>query len=179
MSVPQIPPPGKIFLSILSSKWELFWPNLLSTIEQKWGKADYISKLLDFNYTNYYDNELGVPIKRIVVSFERLVPLDSLPQLKLFTNHLETKYKQSDKRIFNLDPGLITCERLVLATGKNFTHRVYLGQGIFADLTLIYTKEKWQILPWTFPDYASHEMQKHLTNIREIYKKQRQKGRKI
>jgi len=175
MSKPQIPFPGKIFLSILSSKWELFWPKLLDILQSQWGPTDYISELLPFTQTNYYDQELGTPIQRRILAFEKLVPLDSLPNLKLFTNDLEMQYQRKNKRIFNLDPGLITYERLVLATGKNFTHRIYLGQGIFADLTLIYSKEKWQTLPWTFPDYASQLIQKHLTRIRELYKKQRKK----
>ena len=71
----------------------------------------------------------------------------------------------------NLDPGLITLERLVLASGKNFTHRVYLGQGIWADLTMIYNKKTgWVVLPWTFPDYATEDMKRRLTELRALYK---------
>ncbi|SDN58914.1 protein of unknown function [Desulfonauticus submarinus] len=174
MSTPKIPSPGKIFLSILSAKWEKFWPALLLTLEKKWGKADYLSDLIPFSQTKYYDAELGTPIFRRVLSFSNLIPLDQLVSLKQFTNQLEQLNLQNNNRIFNLDPGIITYERLVLATGKNFTHRIYLKEGIFADLTLIYTKGKWQTLPWTFPDYATHEMQQHLTNIRNIYRQQLQ-----
>ena len=74
-------------------------------------------------------------------------------------------------RRVNLDPGLITLERLVLASGKNFTHRVYLGQGIWADLTMIYNKKTgWVVLPWTFPDYATEDMKRRLTELRALYK---------
>lgn len=172
MSIPKIPLPGKIFLSILSAKWDKFWPELLDILTQKWGENDYLSEPIAFTQTEYYNAELGTPIFRRVLSFQTLVPLDCLAQLKLFTNALEQQYACKNKRIFNLDPGLITYERLVLATGKNFTHRIYLKKGIFADLTLIYVKGKWQDLPWTFPDYRTPIIKEHLTQIREIYKEQ-------
>ncbi|MDQ7032733.1 MAG: DUF4416 family protein [Desulfonauticus sp.] len=169
MSIPQIPLPGKIFLSILSSKWDLFWPDLLYSLEKKWSQADYISELIPFTQTKYYDKELGTPIFRKILSFSKLLPLDKLVDLKKMTNEFEQKTSQQGQRIFNLDPGFITYERLVLATGKNFTHRIYLKDGIFADLTLIYTKGKWQTLPWTFPDYSTDLLQIHLTRIRNLY----------
>lgn len=172
MSTPKIPLPGKIFLSILSAKWDEFWPELLEILIQKWGKNDYLSEPIAFTQTEYYNAELGTPIFRRILAFKTLVPLDSLAKLKLFTNSLEQKYASQNKRIFNLDPGLITYERLVLATGKNFTHRIYLQEGIFADLTLIYVKGKWQDLPWTFPDYRTTLVKEHLTQIRNIYKEQ-------
>lgn len=177
MSIPKEPLPGKIFLSILSAKWELFWPELLELLRQKWGQEDYLSDPIPFTQTHYYDAELGTPIYRRIVSFQSLVPLDSLPDLKLFTNSLEQQYQREEKRIFNLDPGLITFERLVLATGKNFTHRIYLGKGIFADLTLIYSRETWQDLPWTFPDYRTLTIKHHLTAIRNLYQQQIQSMR--
>ena len=69
----------------------------------------------------------------------------------------------------NIDPGYLLLERFVLATGKNFTHRIYLGGGIYADLTLIYTRGDFQALPWTYPDYADPRMIRHLNQIRHRY----------
>ena len=173
MSVPNEPLPAKLFLSILSARWEAFWPGLLEELNKTFGKADYVSEPIAFVQTSYYDKELGTPISRRVLGFEELVPQDRLPEIKLATNALEEKYARKDgNRIFNLDPGLITLERLVLATGKDFTHRIYLGQGIRADLTLIYTGGGWQKLPWTFPDYAGPELQAHLTRLRDAYKQE-------
>ena len=74
------------------------------------------------------------------------------------------------RRLFNLDPGLLSQERLVLATGKNYTHRLYLGQGIWGDLTLIFQNGGWRAQPWTFPDYAGPELQEHLTRLRVRHK---------
>ena len=169
MSTPRIPKPGKLILSILSARWEKFWPELLPVLEKKMGKVDYQSELIPFTETRYYDEELGTPIFRRILAFSPLVPLDILPAIKLWTNTIENNYAQHQKRIFNLDPGILTHERLVLATGKNFTHRIYLRDGIWADLTLIYTKGDFQNLPWTFPDYASEKVKVHLRKIRELY----------
>ncbi|MDY7000592.1 MAG: DUF4416 family protein [Thermodesulfobacteriota bacterium] len=172
MSVPREPLPAKLFLSILSAGWDAFWPGLLKELNQAFGKADYVSEPIAFDQTSYYDKELGTPITRRVLGFEELKPQDRLPEIKLATNALEEKYAHENKRIFNLDPGFITLERLVLATGKDFTHRIYLGRGIRADLTLIFTGKGWQKLPWTFPDYAGPELQAHLTRLRDAYKQE-------
>ncbi len=172
MSLPTIPEPGKLFLSILSSRWESFWPGLKADLEQHFGKTDYMSDPISFTETSYYDRELDTPIFRRILTFEPLFKLDSLVSVKLATNTLENRFKRERKRIFNLDPGLITLERLVLATGKNFTHRIYLAQGIWADLTLIFTKGDWKDLEWTFPDYSSEKIKEHLRIIRKRYHRQ-------
>lgn len=172
MSTPQIPSPGKLILSILSSKWNMFWPDLLQDLEQKFSRADYISDEFLFTQTRYYNHELDTPISRRILSFTNLIPLDGLADIKLFTNSLEQRSLQNEKRIFNLDPGILTLERLVLATGKNFTHRVYIGKGIWADLTLIFTRKDWKELEWTFPDYASEDIKIHLRTIRSNYQQQ-------
>ncbi|MFO7726760.1 MAG: DUF4416 family protein [Desulfonatronovibrio sp.] len=172
MSSPSIPKPGKLFLSILSSRWELFRPDLLDSLEQKFGRADYLTNMIPFTETSYYNRELGTPVSRRLLTFTPLVELDSLANLKLITNSLEESFRKAGNRIFNLDPGLLTLERLVLATGKNFTHRVYLSRGIWADLTLIFQRGDWQNLDWTFPDYSSEKIKTHLRTIRSRYHKQ-------
>ena len=73
------------------------------------------------------------------------------------------------RRRVNLDPGYLLLERFVLASGKNFTHRIYIGQGIYADLTLMFQKGAFRTLPWTYPDYAARDMQSFLTQVRRKY----------
>ena len=141
-------------------------------MEQQFGKSDYLSDIIPFTETSYYDRELDTPISRRILTFEPLCNLDSLVNIKLATNALENRFKKETKRLFNLDPGLVTLERLVLATGKNFTHRIYLSQGIWADLTLVFTKGDWKDLAWTFPDYSSEKIKKHLRIIRTRYQGQ-------
>lgn len=170
MSIPKLPLPGRAFLSVLSACREEVWPTLRPCLEEILGRIDYESQPIPFSRTSYYDAELGSPISRLVLSFERPLPLDGLADIKLATNRLETRWARDGRRLFNLDPGYVTQERLVLATGKNFTHRVYLSQGIWADLTLIFQGGDWCDLPWTFPDYATPEVKKHLTRIRDMYR---------
>ncbi len=159
-------------MSILSSKWKLFRPELLVMLERNFGRADYQAGPFPFTETSYYDRELDTPISRRILTFEPLVALDGLVEAKLATNELEERFKDGDSRIFNLDPGIVTMERLVLATGKNFTHRIYLTKGIWADLTLIFTRGDWKDLDWTFPDYSSEKIKKHLRIIRTRYHEQ-------
>ncbi|MCM0756700.1 DUF4416 family protein [Desulfovibrio aminophilus] len=172
MSAPRVPEPGLLVLSVLCAEWEACWPELSAALEERFGPADFVSGFMDFGHTAYYDRELGAPLRRRMLAFERLVPLDCLPEAKLFTNGLERAGARPDGgRRFNLDPGVLTQERLILATGKNFTHRVYLGQGIWADLTLVYTGGGWLVLPWTFPDYAAPDMLELLSAMREHYRR--------
>lgn len=170
MSTPVLPLPARTFLSILSARWDEFWPDLRPRLETLLGAVDYESEPIAFARTSYYDAELGTPITRRILSFDCPLPMERLAEIKLATNRLEEEWSQAGQRRFNLDPGYINQERLVLATGKNFTHRVYLSQGIWADLTLIFQKGDWVDLPWTFPDYATPEVKSHLTRLRDMYR---------
>lgn len=169
MSLPVSPLPARPFLSILSAQWSRFWPMLRQNLEALLGPVDYESELIPFTQTTYYDAELGAPIFRRILSFSAPLAMNLLSDVKLATNALEQMAVVSGQRLFNLDPGYVTQERLVLATGKNFSHRIYLSQGIWADLTLIFHKGAWMDLPWTFPDYATKEIKEHLTRIRSMY----------
>jgi hypothetical protein len=170
MSTPTIPAAAKTFLSVLSADWDSFWPRLRPRLQELLGEIDYESDHIPFTQTSYYDRELGSPITRRILSFAPPLAMDKLAAVKLATNSLEHEWSRDGARLFNLDPGYITQERLVLATGKNFSHRVYLTDGIWADLTLIFHKGDWFDLPWTFPDYASPAIKEHLTRIRDLYK---------
>ncbi|MBU1039662.1 MAG: DUF4416 family protein [Proteobacteria bacterium] len=183
MSTPREPAPAKLVLSVLAAAdwWNSAWPDCRAELVRRFGPVDYETPPMPFDHTAYYDEELGSPqsgeLARRLLGFERLVPQDALAGVKLATNALEAEHARTandqpgGSRRVNLDPGLITLERLVLASGKNFTHRVYLGQGIWADLTLIYNKKTgWVVLPWTFPDYATEDMKRRLTELRALYK---------
>lgn len=187
MSTPREPQPGKLVLSVLAATdwWDIAWPDYRVELVERFGPVDYETPPLAFDHTAYYDAELGTPLFRRLLGFARLVPLDGLVAVKLATNADERAHARpandltldlaggqpAGTRRVNLDPGLVTLERLVLASGKNFTHRVYLGSGIWADLTLIYNKKTgWVELPWTFPDYATEDMKRRLTELRALYK---------
>ena len=101
--------------------------------------------------------------------FREFLPQDRLADIKWQALEIEKQWAVNEKRRLNLDPGLITAERLVLATGKNFSHRIYLGKGIFADLTLIFEKGTYRPLAWTYPDYKDEWAIGMFNKIREKY----------
>jgi len=123
--------------------------------------------------THYYDEELGTPIQRKFLTFVRLIDPGELAAIKCFTNEVERfrareRGTQPDRPV-NLDPGYLDAGRLVLATTKDRAHRIYLGQGIYAEVTLLYEKKAWQALPWTYPDYAAPTYHPFLTEARRAY----------
>lgn len=165
------PLPALAVLSVLSADWGPLWPDILDELAPVFGECEYVSELLDFSFTTYYDREMGTPLARRFLAFRDLVPQDRLADLKREAIRIETGRTRPDgSRQVNLDPGLLTQERLVLASGKNFPHRIYLGSGIYAELTLVYTRDGWQNLPWTFPDYASPQMHALLAGLRQDYR---------
>ena len=171
MSLPREPDRAQLMISILCAQWQAVWPRLKGELEERLGQVDFETDFMDFSHTSYYDAEMGKPLTRRILGFGPLVRQDDLASIKLFTNSLEKRYCRPDnRRLVNLDPGIITQERLVLATGKNFTHRVYLSRGIFADLTLIFQGGGWTKLPWTFPDYGGGELFELLTQLRRRHR---------
>ncbi|WP_338669976.1 DUF4416 family protein [Pseudodesulfovibrio methanolicus] len=174
MSTPRTPDPGLLVISVLSADWDGFWPVVGAELEQRFGPFDS-SEEFAFDETDYYNDELGAPITRRLIAFDELRPLDELADIKLWTNAVEQRFAADGRRRFNLDPGFLTLQRLVLATGKNFSHRIYLRDGIWADLTLIWQRGHWVDFPWTFPDYAGEAMKTRLTKLRLSYKNKRSK----
>jgi hypothetical protein len=112
---------------------------------------------------------MGGPLFRRVFSFSRLVGQETLADIKVCTNALEDNFLTEGNRGVNIDPGLLVHSRFVLASAKDYTHKIYLGKGIYADLTLIYRAGAFCPLPWTFPDYTVQAMITFLTDVRKRY----------
>lgn len=131
-------------------------------------------------YTKFYCKEMGEPLWRHFFAFERLVGPDFLVRAKSVTNELERRWLKGGRRCVNLDPGYIHPARLVLASCKDFAHRIYLGCGIYAEVTLLWRGGTWQALDWTFPDFAGGAYFEFFTTLRQRYlqslKKQGRKG---
>ncbi|MGE0083044.1 MAG: DUF4416 family protein [Desulfococcaceae bacterium] len=168
MSTPRPPQPAKLVIGLFMQDKDLFKP-VGEELSAKFGPPDMISPWLDFDYTDYYAREMGDSLFRRMLSFRELIGQDHLPDIKWFAYELEKKYMQDGSRRVNIDPGYLLPERFVLATGKNFTHRIYIGREVYADLTLIYTKGNFQTLPWTYPDYADEKMLDFLRQVRNRY----------
>lgn len=139
---------------------------------RKFGLVDYTSDILDFEFTDYYAAEMGRGLKRRFISFKRLVPQDALAGIKIFTNHLEKKYAVKTRRQINIDPGMVSLGKLILATTKDYSHRVYIGQGIYSEVTLRFKGKTFMPWEWTYPDYGSAAYINIFNQIREIYQRQ-------
>ncbi|MGB9496650.1 MAG: DUF4416 family protein [Dissulfuribacterales bacterium] len=170
MSTLQTPPPAKLVCSIFSQRERLI-SRVADALSSAYGAIDFESPVMPFDRTSYYEPEFGNSLKRIFISFAELIFQDILAEIKLATDKLEQEFCTEGKRRVNIDPGILTAERLVLATGKNYSHRIYLGRGVYADLTLIYRKSSFRPLPWTYPDYASQEAVEFWNRVRESYLK--------
>ncbi len=168
MSHPQPPKPAKLIIGLFTSKKDMI-ESAARVLVEKFGTIELISPWFDFDFTNYYEKEMGNPLFRRIFSFKSLIEQDDLADIKLVTNEIEKMFTVESLRQVNIDPGYLTLERLVLATGKNYTHRIYIGKCIYADLTLIYTGNGFQTLPWTYPDYASENIKKFLISVRSKY----------
>jgi hypothetical protein len=168
MSQPQPPRPAKLIAGFFLRDKALA-ADIVRDLQDRLGPVDMISKWLDFDFTAYYEKEMGTPLSRRLVVFKPLIQQMQLSSIKRLTNELEQNYRHQGKRRVNIDPGYLLAERFVLATGKNFTHRIYIGDGIYADLTLIYQKGAFRSLPWTYPDYADRRLIDFLTLVRNKY----------
>ena len=131
---------------------------------------DFESKIIDFAYTDYYNEEMGKGLKRKFLSFKRLVWMEDAAKVKLLTNDIEKRSSLCGKRTINIDPGYIDMAKLVLFSTKDYSHRVYIGKGIFAEVTLHYKNKRFNFWPWTYPDYKSDEYTRIFDAIRDIYK---------
>ena len=178
MNLPQPPKPAKLIAGFFL-KDKALAADITQDLQERLGPVDMISAWLNFDFTTYYEKEMGVLLGRRLVVFKSLIEQTQLAAIKRMTNALEHKYQRQGRRRVNIDPGYLLAERFVLATGKNFTHRIYIGQGIYADLTLIYQKGAFHTLPWTYPDYADRRLIDFLTLVRNKYmldlKKQQEK----
>lgn len=168
MSEPKIPDPVKLISSIFSGD-RILVGEAIRKLSRKFGNIDFISEYMPFEYTGYYAKEMGDSLVRRFISFEDLVDSASLPDVKLYTNGLEKEFSKGGTRGVNIDPGYLSEAHLVLATGKKYTHRPYLRDGIYADLTLLYKKGAFRPLEWTYPDYAGSEIINALVLIRRQY----------
>jgi hypothetical protein len=168
MSLPQQPKPAKLVVGLLLKDKALFEP-LVAEITSIYGSPDIISDWMSFDYTAYYESELGSPLYRRLLAFETLIDQQDLAAIKLTTNRLERTYSRHRKRRVNIDPGYLLYERFVLASGKNYSHRIYIGRCIYADLTLIYRNGAFETLPWTYPDYADQPIRRFLERVRNKY----------
>ncbi len=136
-----------------------------------WGPVARVSPAFDFDQTDYYTPTMGPGLKKVFWVFDEPFRVDTLPEVKLATNAWEDEYAQAaghdEPRPLNLDPGYLTAAKLVLASTKNYSHRIYLARGIFAEITLFFRRGRWKWHEWTFPDYRRPEYHRFFSQARE------------
>ncbi len=163
--------PVKPVCAVLVSR-DIILDEALNALEQSFGSIDEKSVPYDFDFTSYYKKEMGEELKKIFVSFTLPAEPLFLPDMKITANRLEKTWSLSGRRRINVDPGYIALSKLVVASAKEFAHRIYIGKGIYADLQLQYRHEKFWPHPWTFPDYQTPEALAFFKKVRdEFYKK--------
>lgn len=168
MGIPQPPPPCKLIAGLLGAADGLLDEAALA-LADRFGPIDGRSEATAWIATSYYANEMGTAVRRQFLSFERLVPPDELVGIKHTTNALEATWGGPNQRRVNIDPGYLTATKLVLASTKDAAHRVYLGSGIYAEVTLEFQHGSFRAGPHTYPDYAAPEVLAFFTAVRAAH----------
>jgi hypothetical protein len=147
---------------------------------KEYGDLLHQSPVVDFDFTSYYTAQMGKGLKLKLLAFKKLIDPRQLPAIKHLTNDLEKRFaKESnhdEERPLNLDPGYLTPAKFLLATTKDASHRIYLDQGMFAEVTLYYMHGAWHDWPWTYPNYKQPEYKEFLQHCREYLMGQRALG---
>ncbi len=168
MSKPTQAAAVKLIFSVFAPAGNLI-NDAIRRLAVRYGQPDYVSAQIPFDYTAYYAPEMGQTLVRRFLSMEGLIRPESLPDIKLAANEIENETLLESRRQVNIDPGYLSQAHLILATGKGYTHRPYLRDGIYADLTLMYQAKKFCSLPWTYPDYANEKLWTMFGAIRSRY----------
>lgn len=138
-------------------------------LKKRFGEIDFESETLAFKHTDYYEHEFGKDLKRRFISFNKLISPENLPQIKIATNRIEKRLSSVGSRLINIDPGYLDLAKLILASTKDYKHRIYLSQGIFAEVTLFYQGGTFRSWEWTYPDYQTDEYIAIFNQIRGVY----------
>jgi hypothetical protein len=161
--------PVKLFVGLLSGYAEALAAAEVD-MQARWGAIDLRSDDLPFDFTDYYYHDMGRPLVRRFISFAELFYPAELSAVKEVTNALERDMARIGRwpvaRPVNLDPGYVAPSKLVLASCKDYTHRIYLGGGVYAEVTLAYTAGRWQPFDWTYPDYRTAPYQAFFSRVR-------------
>lgn len=164
---------AKLFCALLYTE-DLRLCEALEVLRAEWGGIDYLGPRWPFSNTAYYYPEMGAPLFRRFLVFEGAQEQDALPRLKGKAREMEALFaRPGGKRRINIDPGLFLPDKLLLASTKPAAHRPYLGQGVYADLALLFRDGSYQPLPWTYRDYASREALRLFNTLRLRYRMQK------
>jgi hypothetical protein len=173
MAEPRNPEPALLVVAAFSRHTDaLTWTQ--QHLQADFGALARIGPVYTFHQTTYYEATMGAELQKQLLAFERLVSEQQLAAIKLRTNDLERELAQTggyaETRPLNLDPGLLTLGKFLLATTKDQAHRIYLGNGIYAEVTLRFQDGQFEPWPWTYADYREMQVRATLKEFRDYYK---------
>ena len=165
--------PVKLFFALTVSEAELF-ETIESRLALEFVAIDWRSEPFPFDHTDHYEKEMGPNLQKKFLSVASLMLMQELEDVKIHTNRIEKLFlNDRGGRRMNLDPGYLSLCKVVLATTKDYDHRIYVGSGIFEEVTLTYKKDRgFQPWPWTYPDYRTAETLAAFNALREKYREQ-------
>ncbi len=167
----KIPRPALLFCGLLLGD-NIEEKLVIGELEKHFGDVILKSRVFPFNHTDYYYEEMGINIRRMFVGFNKTIEMERIVDIKLLTNKVELEnFSSEGRRKVNIDPGYINLSKVVLATTKDYQHRIYLGCGIYAEVTLRYRKGTFTPWEWTYPDYREKASIDFFNRLRENYKK--------
>jgi len=168
----QKPPPGQLIVSIIYSHIDAV-VDALRLLEKQFGRVRCETVDIQYTNTDRYEEEMGSNLVRRLFSFEKLVERDSLPEIKSVCQEIERQLgDQVGDFVFraaNLDPGVLTPDNLVMASNREYNHRIYLADGVFAEIQLIWAHGQFTRLPWTNHDFCDDEVVDFLIRVRQTF----------
>jgi len=173
------PKPVKLICAVLAGREEWF-DRARALTEEAFGPVDLTSDTWPFGGTDYYEPEMGPVLLRRIYSFSELADPGAIVRVKLRTNELErqaaAEVRDGPRRPMNLDAGYVSQSKLVLATTKDYTHRLYLGDGVYAEVTLRWRRGAFEPWEWTYPDYRMEHCREFFARVRALYVEQLRSG---
>lgn len=175
MGTPIEPKSVKLLVALLCNHDSLF-PSVEGELRALFGSIDTASLIYRWTVSSYYEKEMGPGLLRRFVSFGPLISPDRLPEIKAMAHDVEAihYWVEGDRRgrKVNIDPGYLEASKVVLASTKNASHRIYLRSGIYGEATLTFYDGHFQPCPYTYPDYRWPETLSFFSDLRQLYLRQ-------
>ncbi len=167
MSDPKDKPKSKLIIGLMYDKYP---ESVIFGLEKDFGKIEEKSDEINFDFTEYYEREFGKPLKKVFLSFQGLFDVEKLADVKLLCHELEKINSKDGRRLVNIDPGYVTKNSVILASFKEKAHRIFLRDGVYADLELVFENNNWHAFKWTFADMQDNRVKEFLSNVKEKIK---------
>jgi len=158
-------PEAKLFVGILYN--EEFIGSVIDILRKQFGDVETESEAYQFDFTDYYQKEMGAKLKKKFVVFKDMIYRKDLAKIKVLTNNIEREYAVNGNRKVNLDPGYMTLHSIILASVKDAPHKIYLSNGIYGDNVLQFRNKEWQSTYNTFPDFREQKVRDFFRELRK------------